>query len=215
MVLQHWPPTNPTNPTNPTTAKALDRLGGPGGADGPPTAEFLAACKCVLPVVDSLGAGMVPARADISGNIARLEARLGEDPAAFGALFAIVRREKRDGCEADNAGCTKGLLWLTRALTFILETLRRLHADPALEVHGAASAAYEGTLKPYHGWITSTAYWAALKLVPYRRDFFAILGEGSAGLDAELARLDAQLSPVLAAVRAFMEAEGVNFPDTV
>lgn len=49
---------------------AVDALPGCRSADGELlTAPFLAACRLVLPVIDSLGPAFLAARSDVSGNI--------------------------------------------------------------------------------------------------------------------------------------------------
>ena len=51
-----------------------------------------------------------------------------------------------------------------RAMEFIIDLLRRLHDDRQTDLPAAASAAYEETLHPFHGWITSSVFTLAMKV---------------------------------------------------
>ncbi len=49
-------------------------------------------------------------------------------------------------------------------MEFIIDLLRRLHDDRRVDLPAAASAAYEKTLHPFHGWITSSVFTLAMKV---------------------------------------------------
>ena len=51
-----------------------------------------------------------------------------------------------------------------RAMEFIIDLLRRLHDDRQVDLPAAATAAYEETLHPFHGWITSSVFTLAMKV---------------------------------------------------
>ena len=53
---------------------------------------------------------------------------------------------------------------LRRAMEFIVDLLRRLHNDRQVELPAAATAAYDATLQPFHGWITSGVFSLAMKV---------------------------------------------------
>lgn len=107
----------------------------------------------------------------------RLHTLYQADPAKYRLLASFVQDEKARGVQADNSGwvllnpkegfcpdkqkqrprnrCTKGLLWLKRAMQFIVEMLRGL-SDGARQLtpYDATTAAYDKVLRPYHGMLT-------------------------------------------------------------
>ena len=68
-------------------------------------------------------------------------------------------------CAAPHSVITAGVTCaLRRAMEFIIDLLRRLHDDRQIDLPAAASAAYEATLHPFHGWITSSVFSLAMKV---------------------------------------------------
>lgn len=175
---------------------------------------FLDVCRGVLPILEQLGTGMALVRKDISGNIERLEVRVAEKPAAYEDLLDVVRDEIQRGVQENNSGCTKGLLWLCRAMRFMVGFMRRLVEDPNVTMYDAISSSYQEVLAPYHSWITGSVFSLALKVVPNKDTFFAKLGSG-AQTETMVHDYCNRLSPLLQHVMDFMEEQGVNFPDKV
>ena len=56
------------------------------------------------------------------------------------------------------------LMLACRAMEFVASLLRRLEADKDVTLSTAASDAYAETLHRFHGWITSAAFYVALKV---------------------------------------------------
>ena len=56
------------------------------------------------------------------------------------------------------------LMLACRAMEFVASLLRRLEADKDVTLSTAASDAYAETLHSFHGWITSAAFYVALKV---------------------------------------------------
>ena len=134
----------------------IDSLPEAESPDGDVLSEpFLATCRLVLPVFDRLGVAFAPAKSDVSGNIERLAKRAGAHP----KLFDICLEEVAAGTQASNSGCCKGLLWLKRFLEFTMALLRALEEEPRTRaMKDCANDAYARCLKPYHGWISSSAF---------------------------------------------------------
>ncbi|KAL2894102.1 Glycolipid transfer protein 2 [Bienertia sinuspersici] len=64
---------------------------------------------------------------------------------------------------------------------------------------------YEMTLKPWHGWISATAYKVALQLLPDTNTFISLLianGENFDTLRDEIQALDSLLVPLLQSLHA-------------
>ena len=138
-----------------------------------------------------------------------------------------MRAEVDDGTASGSKSCTKGLLWLKRFLDFTVRILERLARDPELELGAAAAAAYDATLRPYHGYLTSALFSVVLHAAPYRATFEAALalqGRGaSAGakqLDSEqlrehMSRFVAQFAPLLSRIHVFLSEAGQDDPTPV
>lgn len=103
------------------------------------------------------------------------------DP-SFRLLFSIPLDEIERGADLGAKSDAKGLLWLKRANDFILLMLENLlkgteeemkgtrkekeksASSPPLSVSAAARAAYNDTLRKYHGMLTAAAFSAALSV---------------------------------------------------
>ncbi|QDZ23818.1 glycolipid transfer protein [Chloropicon primus] len=184
------------------------------GKGGIRTQAFLNVCREVLPVVDKLGAGFTVVRIDVNGNVDRIHKRFVTSAEEYENIYAILEGEVQRNEQTGNSSCTKGLLWLKRAMQFLVELLHILHQDKSSSVSDAANAAYEKVLQPYHGWITSGVFWGALKLVPSRETLYANLGQ-SATLEEDMGSFIAQFGAVLSKVHDYMDSHGLNFPDKV
>lgn len=138
-------------------------------------------------------------------------------------LFDIVGAEVADGTASGNSSCTKGLLWLKRFLEFTLRLLERLAQDVDGEVGEAARAAYDSTLRPFHGYLTQAVFTAVLYATPYRASFEAALlkYDLAAGADAspataaasqaladDMRQFAAAFAPVLARIHAHLADAG-------
>lgn len=166
--------------------------------------------------LDHFGKGLAIVRSDVGGNIDRLDRRWRTDPARFAALVSIPRAELAAApspAALDGTSDAKGLLWLVRAQLFVAALLRGLEADTGATVADAARAAYAKHLRPYHGFITSSAFTVALTLAPSRRSFFdAVGGGGEAVALAELGPWLTTWEGVLGDVLAWLDGAGLNDP---
>ncbi|KAL8106555.1 hypothetical protein AgCh_023354 [Apium graveolens] len=129
---------------------------------------------CVL-VADKIGPTMAVLRQDIHQNIQRLEKFQESNPLLYSNVVEILKKDKNEVCARHVASCSRAFVWLTRSLNFTVTLLRLLLKDSELKMERAVEEAYIITLKPWHGWITSTAYKVALKLVPDKKAFLTIL----------------------------------------
>ena len=59
------------------------------------------------------------------------------------------------------------------------ELCRRLAADPVEELGPCARAAYDSTLRPFHGSMSSSVFSVVMRAAPYRETFEAALVEGT------------------------------------
>jgi len=234
-------------PPHPTTLFAHLASAGPAvpaarpPASLPPTATpirtqpFLALVSALLPVLAALGRGLGPAKADVSKNLARLEAaRAGAAPpgACDGdvRLIAVADLASVAGDADALHGSTspaKALLWLVRTLLFVRGVLTRVAASEgdarAPSLCAVARDAYAATLRPFHGAVTGAAVSAALAFAPGRDAFWRAVGlEGGSGKEGggsaavrELALFLGLFDPILSELQAFLAKAGLDDPSPV
>ncbi|KAJ7550884.1 hypothetical protein O6H91_07G123100 [Diphasiastrum complanatum] len=172
------------------------------------TKPFLDVCRLILPVIDKFGAAMAMVKSDVGGNITRLDARYESDPTGYLLLYDIVRKEVANGSPKNSQSCTNGLLWLTRAMDFLVELFRNLVEHPDWTMTQVSTEAYGVTLKKWHGWIASAAFTMAMKLTPERKKFMELLGDGN--LTADINSFVSTFSPLLQENHEFLKSVGFD-----
>lgn len=79
-------------------------------------------------------------------------------------------------------------------LDFTAQALRHNLAQPADELSTSFRSAYGATLKPHHSWAIKPIFSAAMSATPYRKDFYAKLGDDvtkvQAAMDIEVTALE-------------------------
>ncbi|KMT19457.1 hypothetical protein BVRB_1g010870 [Beta vulgaris subsp. vulgaris] len=165
-----------------------------------PTIPFLSLCTLIVQVLDKIGPTMVVLRQDIYKNIQRLEMLSDSDPVTYSNMVEILNKEAVEGNAKRSNSCSKALLWLTRSLDFMSALLQHIAIDPRENMEQIVENSYEITLKPWHGWISATAYKVALKLLPDTNTFISLLmakGENFDTLREEIQDLVSLLLPLL------------------
>ena len=125
-----------------------------------PVPEFMSACQELSSIYDCLGSFLSPAKKDMVAILGVLEAGSynGADTVQ-GIVIADIEGRRCFRDNKDRKGLSFNLLWLTRALRFILTLLRNIDrnnpAFAAKECCDCARDAYSSTIKPYHGWMMS------------------------------------------------------------
>jgi len=194
-------------------AAHLKRVDGDGkaAASSLPTLRFLALSHLLVRVLDKIGPTMAVLRLDVQRNIERLQELYLLDPATYSTLTGIVEKEVKEGTARKVDSCARAILWLARSMDFTAALLQRLEEDSAQQQQSLAQlveAAYEATLKPWHGWISSAACKIAWKLIPERKVFTGmLLGTGhdcSALGDDDIGRLATLLRPFLDDIHSMM-----------
>lgn len=142
------------------------------------TKSFLDAASEVVPFFDVLGpTAFAPVKSDINGNIKKLREKFAQDPEKFKTLQDIVESEIATETTTAKNSATDALLWLKRALQFIVVFLEEVLTGEQ-DLVKCAKKAYEASLKRYHGWMVQGVFSLAMKAVPYRKDFMEKLGRG-------------------------------------
>eukprot|EP01135_Chromosphaera_perkinsii_P000099 Nk52_evm1s26 gene=Nk52_evmTU1s26 len=172
-----------------------------------PTEDFLKACDGISMIFDVLGSiKFKMLKDDMCGNINRLRGKYESNRSACATLQSIIQLEIRENTHQDKKSCTVGLLWLKRALEFILHFVDLVRKLPATEskLGGCAQEAYAKSLKPFHGMIVGGIFSVAVRSVPTREDLFmALSNEKAVGDDVVLFDMEEfvkGLSPVINAI---------------
>ncbi|CAL5027394.1 unnamed protein product [Urochloa decumbens] len=187
---------------------------GGGGGDGkpaagaPPTLPFLALSHLLLRVLDKIGPTMAVLRLDVQRNIERLQGLYLSDPAKYSTLTEIVEKEVKEGTARKVDSCARAVLWLARSMDFTIALLQSLEEDTGQQsLAQLVEAAYEVSLKPWHGWISSAACKIALKLIPEKKIFTSLLlgmGQDCSVLKDEIEKLALLLQPLLEDIHSMM-----------
>ncbi|PIN04710.1 Glycolipid transfer protein [Handroanthus impetiginosus] len=173
------------------------------------TKPFLEVCKHILPVIEKFGAAMALVKSDIGGNITRLENKYLSNPEKYEHLYSMVQEEVDAKTAKGSSSCTNGLLWLTRAMDFLVELFRNLlqHQDWAMSQ--ACTDSYSKTLKKWHGWLASSSFTVAMKLAPDRKKFFDVVG-GTGDINSDIEKFCTTFSPFLEENHKFLASVGVD-----
>ncbi|SMR58998.1 unnamed protein product [Zymoseptoria tritici ST99CH_1E4] len=154
-----------------------------GSDDSIPTTAFLEAAEALTGLFDVLGsAAFKPVKNDMAGNITKIRNRQLESPIESETLQDLVRNELK----TKKHTATEGLLWLVRGLDFTAQSLRQNFARPDEELSQSFRDAYGQTLKKHHSFIIKPIFSAAMSATPYRRDFYAKLGDDQPKVNKEL-----------------------------
>ena len=99
-------------------------------------------------------------------------------------LQSLVRTELAATPKTHTA--TEGLLWLNRGLDFTAQALRKNLSNPSEELSNSFRDSYGRTLKQHHSFIVKPIFSAAMSATPYRKDFYAKLGDDQTRVGKEL-----------------------------
>lgn len=176
------------------------------------TESFLSVCRIVLSIVEKLGTAFSLVHADINGNITRLSEQYKCDQIKYTTLFSIVTDEMSKGLQGGSSSCTKGILWLKRAMEFtacILDRLSRQEGND-LSLSSAVTEAYTSVLYPYHGFLASSAFYVTFNFLPTREYFFESLGANEATIRTEMQSFVKAFTPVLEEIHRFLVDNDLN-----
>ncbi|XP_068489077.1 glycolipid transfer protein 1-like isoform X1 [Phaseolus vulgaris] len=171
--------------------------------------SFLEACKHILPVIDKFGAAMALVKSDIGGNITRLETMYSSNPSRFNYLYSLVQVEIETKTAKSSSSCTNGLLWLTRAMDFLVALFRNLIEHEDWTMSQACTDSYNKTLKKWHGWLASSSFSVVMKLAPGRKKFMEVIG-GTGDINADIDKFCTSFSPLLEENHKFLARLGLD-----
>ncbi|XP_071940152.1 glycolipid transfer protein 1-like [Coffea arabica] len=173
------------------------------------TKPFLDVCRLILPILDKFGAAMTVVKSDVSGNISRLESKYSSNTSRYNYLYSIVQSEVETKSAKASSSCTNGLLWLTRAMDFLVELFQNLARNQDWSTAQVCNDSYSKTLKKWHGWLASSSFTVALKLVPDRKKFMEVLGN-SENIYGDMEKFCTTFSPILREIHKFLASVGLD-----
>ncbi|XP_011030470.1 PREDICTED: pleckstrin homology domain-containing family A member 8-like [Populus euphratica] len=173
------------------------------------TKPFLDVCKLILPVIDKFGAAMALVKSDIGGNITRLETKYLSDPSKYNQFYTMVQEEVDAKTAKGSSSCANGLLWLTRAMDFLVELFRNLLTHPDWTMSQACTDSYGKTLKKFHGWLASSSFTIAMKLAPDRKKFMEVIA-GAGDVAADMEEFCTTFPPFLEENHKFLASVGLD-----
>jgi hypothetical protein len=164
------------------------------------TTEFLEASESLATLFDVLGSvAFTPVKKDILGNVKKIRERQLAAPVESESLQALVINELK----TKKHTATEGLLWLVRGLDFTAQALRHNLQKPEEELANSFRNAYGSTLKPHHSFMIKPVFSAAMSATPYRKDFYAKLGDDTAKSEAAMAEWVDALEKRVAILKEF------------
>ncbi|KAI4105238.1 MAG: hypothetical protein LQ339_003569 [Xanthoria mediterranea] len=139
-----------------------------------PTSDFLEAAESLTTLFDLLGSlAFTPVKNDMLGNIKKVRDRQLASPGDSSTLQSLVLNELKTKKHTS----AEGLLWLVRGLDFTSQALRHTLQNPDAELSTSFRTAYTGTLKPHHSFMVKPIFSAAMSATPYKKDFYAKMGD--------------------------------------
>ncbi|KAL6719762.1 hypothetical protein ACLMJK_001683 [Lecanora helva] len=139
-----------------------------------PTSAFLEAAESLTTLFDVLGSvAFTPVKSDMVGNIKKVRDRQLAAPSESETLQSLVINELK----TKKHTASEGLLWLVRGLDFTSQGIQQNLQNPSEELSASFRTAYGNTLKPHHSFMVKPIFSAAMSATPYRKDFFAKLGD--------------------------------------
>ena len=154
-------------------------------------ASFVAACREFSLIYDRMGSFLAPAKKDMVSNLDTIAAGIARrGPHQIATIQDAIRYDVSNSLTfkhtKDRKGVSFGILWLVRALRFILQLLSNMGSQrfASSETKACAQDAYARAIKPYHGRLLSMTFGVMVSQVPARRKFIAAMstrpGEPSA-----------------------------------
>nr|XP_022336752.1 glycolipid transfer protein-like [Crassostrea virginica] len=185
------------------------------------TATLLEASRGVVEMVSAFGKAFSPVKSDINGNIEKLQKKYEMNKEAFVTLNAMLE----DEFENKSTDLAKiGGLWLMRGLNFLrtfMQLLIKEYREGSKEesMKHIINAAYEATLKKYHGFIVKKVFSGVSSFAPYRKDYLLKMALGKEGQEEQVIK-DMEvymetMSPLIDAMGKLYKEKGLDTDEKV
>ncbi|KAM3172955.1 hypothetical protein ACTXT7_013492 [Hymenolepis weldensis] len=123
------------------------------------------------------GAALYPVKSDVNGNIVKI--RNSCEKFDVWSVEEMLAKEKEANIANKDSSGSVGLLWLSRGVELIIESLAELVRNPDEKMSTLVKNAYENTLKPYHNR-------GGLKMFPDTKSFLLKLAYNQPNMDEEV-----------------------------
>ncbi|XP_021855048.1 glycolipid transfer protein 1-like [Spinacia oleracea] len=173
------------------------------------TKPFLDLCRLLLPLIDKFGSQMSCVKADVACNITKLELKYASNPSKYSNLSTFTKEEVESKIARSSSSCTNALVWLNRAMDFMIQLFHNLLEHPEWSMTQACTDSYKRTLKKWHGWMAISTFKVLIKLAPERKKFMCSIG-GSVEINAEIGILCGAFAPVLEDNHKLLASFGVD-----
>ncbi|KMT05862.1 hypothetical protein BVRB_7g165240 [Beta vulgaris subsp. vulgaris] len=173
------------------------------------TKPFLDLCKLLLPLIDKFGSQMSCIKADVVSNIMKLESKYASNPSRYRNLYTMTKEEVESKIARNSSSCTNALVWLNRAMDFMVHLFHNLLEHPEWSMTQACTDSYKRTLKKWHGWVAMSTFKVLIKLAPDRKKFMCSIG-GSDEVNVEIEKLCRNFASVLEDNHRFLASFGVD-----
>ncbi|KAL9095159.1 MAG: hypothetical protein Q9165_002415 [Trypethelium subeluteriae] len=173
------------------------------------TTEFLEASDSLTTLFDVLGSvAFKPVQSDMQGNIKKVRDLQSSAPDQSKTLQSAITYELKT---LKKKTASDGLMWLVRGLDFTAQALRQNLSNASEELSTSFRAAYSGSLKQHHSLLVKPIFSAAMSATPYRKDFYAKLGDerDQERVRRELSEWVAALEQQVGILQAFLARKDV------
>ncbi|GMH20472.1 hypothetical protein Nepgr_022313 [Nepenthes gracilis] len=173
------------------------------------TKPFLDVCKHLLPLIDNFGSSMSCIKSDVACNIRKLESKYFSNTSAYSDLYSMTHEEIKAKIARNASSCTTALVWLTRAMDFVVQLFRNLLEHPDWSMPKACTDSYKTTLKKWHGWLGISTFNVIMKIAPDKEKFMgSVIGQGN--LTSEIEKFCLAFTPLLEENHKFLVSVGVD-----
>ncbi|XP_047980039.1 glycolipid transfer protein 1-like [Salvia hispanica] len=125
-------------------------------------------------------------------------------------LILPILAEVETSTAKSSSSCTSGLLWLIRAMDFIVELFKNLGEHQDWSMSQIYNEAYTKTLKKWHGWIAASSFTVGLTLAPERKKFMEVLGKHGGDINTDMQKFCTEFSPILQKIHRFLASCGLD-----
>lgn len=191
-------------------SEVLEKFDKCAGLGAETDASAFADASLALISVFDLISGMGMASSDMKGNANTIKSL-----AANGGTLAALVNAETDGKDAKELGKLAGngktaacaLLWLGRALNFILKMLNVMMNDTSKKMSECVLAGYEVSLKPHHGMMIRGTFNMAVKAAPARATFIGKLGPSEEEVFGKLQAKIEGIATLVTSIQDFLSSK--------
>ncbi|VDN96595.1 unnamed protein product [Rodentolepis nana] len=123
----------------------------------------------IIVFCDMQGAALFPVKSDVSGNMHKV--RNACERLNVCTIDEMLAKEQETGIAKRDSSGSVGILWLSRTVDLILESMVEFLKCPDEKMSNLVRIAYERTLKPYHSRVMALLFSGGLRIFPDTNTF--------------------------------------------